>query len=55
MVRVDTVILFHETLNVKREICFINIYVCMYVYILLWILIKKKFKGHNLKHFVLSF
>ena len=54
MVRVDTVILFHETLNVKREIFYKYIYV--YVYIRITVdFNQKKFKSHNLKHFILSF
>ena len=45
MVRVDTVILFHETLNVKREMFYKYIYMYMYIYVLLWILIKKSLKA----------
>ena len=45
MVRVDTVILVPETLNVKREMFYKYIYMYMSIYILLWILIKKSLKA----------
>ena len=52
MVRVDTVILFHETLNVKREMFYKYIYVYIHITV---DFNQKKFKSHNLKHFILSF